>query len=59
MITKKREDDLIFESIIQSNFKKSNNKSVSRIAVEVVVQLTAFWLLTNLAIYVWRVCTGC
>jgi hypothetical protein len=59
MITKNKEDDLVFESIIKSNFKKSENKSVSRIAVEVLIQLAGFWMLTNLAIYLWRICTGC
>ena len=59
MIVKNKQDDLVFDSIIESNFKKQENKSASGIAVEVLIQLTAFWMLTNLAIYVWRVCTGC
>ena len=59
MIVKNKQDDLIFNSIIESNFKKQKNKSASRIAVEVLIQLTAFWMLTSLAIYVWRICTGC
>ena len=59
MIVKNKQDDLVFESIIESNFKKQETKSLSRIAVEVVIQLTGFWMLTNLAIYVWRICTGC
>jgi hypothetical protein len=59
VIVKNKQDDLVFESIIESNFKKQENKSASRIAVEVLIQLTAFWMLTNLAIYVWRICTGC
>jgi hypothetical protein len=59
VIVKNKQDDLVFDSIIESNFKKQETKSVSRIAVEVLIQLTGFWLLTNLAIYVWRICTGC
>ena len=54
-----QDEKRIFDSLIKFNFKPNNNKSVSRIAMEVVMQLTGIWVLTNLAIYVWRVCTGC
>jgi hypothetical protein len=60
MITVRSQDEqLVFDELVRRNFKTTNNKSASRIAVEVAIQLTAFWGLTTLAIYVWRVCTGC
>lgn len=55
----KYNDKKVFDEIVKHNFKSTNQKSVSRITIEVVAQLTAFWALTNLAIYVWRLCTGC
>jgi hypothetical protein len=60
MIAVKNQDEKqIFDELIELNFKTINKKSVSRVAIEVVIQLTAFWALTNLSIYVWRLCTGC
>lgn len=60
MITVRSQDEqLIFSELIKRNFKPNKDKSPSRIAVEVAIQLTVVWGLTNLAIYVWRVCTGC
>lgn len=60
MITTRSQDEqLIFSELIRRNFKPNKNKSASRIAVEVVIQLAVFWGLANLAVYVWRVCTGC
>lgn len=60
MITVKNQNEKqVFDELIALNFKTTNKKSVSRIAIEVAIQLTAFWMLTNLAIYVWRLCTGC
>ena len=60
MITVKHQDEKqIFDELVKRNFKTTNQKSASRIAIEVGIQLVAFWALTNLAIYVWRLCTGC
>lgn len=60
MIAVKNQDEKqIFDELVKRNFKTTNQKSASRIAIEVGIQLTAFWALTNLAIYVWRLCTGC
>jgi|Wag4MinimDraft_6_1082665.scaffolds.fasta_scaffold52408_2 hypothetical protein len=54
-----QDEQQVFDELVNRNFKTTKNKSASRIAIEVGIQLTAFWGLTNLAIYVWRVCTGC
>ena len=60
MIAAKSDNETqVFDQLIERNFKTTDKKSASRIAVEVLVQLTAFWMLTQLAVYVWRVCTGC
>lgn len=60
MIAAKSNDETrVFDQLIERNFKMTDKKSASRIAVEVLAQLTVFWMLTQLAIYVWRVCTGC
>ena len=60
MIAVKNQDEKqIFDELVKRNFKTTNNKSAARIALEVGIQLVAFWALANLAIYVWRLCTGC
>lgn len=60
MIAVKNQDEKqIFDELVKRNFKTTNNKSAARIAVEVGIQLVAFWALANLAIFVWRFCTGC
>ena len=56
---KSNNEEQVFDQLIERNFKTTDKKSASRIAVEVLVQLTAFWMLTQLAVYVWRICTGC
>jgi hypothetical protein len=56
---KNTDEKQIFDEIVQNNFKPTNNKSISRIAAEVFIQLAAVWAIINLGIYVWRVCTGC
>lgn len=58
-VAKNLDERRAFDELVERNFKPADRKSASRIVVEVLVQLAALWALTSLAVYVWRVCTGC
>ena len=58
-VAKSLDERQVFDELVERNFKPADRKSASRIVVEVLTQLAAVWMLTNLATYVWRICTGC
>jgi hypothetical protein len=59
IVIEKQSEQQIFDEIIAANFAPVIEKPVPVIVVEVGIQLASLWVLTTMAINIWRFCTGC